>query len=65
MYKETLRSIAGIGAFPAVSLVLFVIVFVVAVLRVVRMERGIAAHLASLPLDGADAATDARQEAGR
>ena len=65
MYKETLRSIAGIGAFPAVSLVLFVIVFVVAVLRVVRMERSIAAHLASLPLDGADAAADACQEPGR
>ena len=64
MYKETLRSIAGIGAFPAVSLVLFVMVFVVAVLRVVRMERGMAAHLASLPLDGADAVTE-REEAGR
>lgn len=65
MYKETLRSIAGIGAFPVVSLLLFVTVFVIAVLRVVRMTQADAAHLASLPLDGADAATAPRQEGGR
>ena len=65
MYKETLRSIAGIGAFPVVSLLLFVLVFVIAVLRVVRMEQTVAAHLASLPLDGGDAVTDPCQEAGR
>jgi len=64
MYKETLRSIAGIGAFPVVSLLLFVAVFVIAVVRVARMERGVAAHLASLPLDG-DALTDPRQEVRR
>ena len=28
MYKETLRGIAGIGLFPVVSLLLFVMVFV-------------------------------------
>ena len=65
MYKETLRGIAGIGAFPVVSLLLFVTVFVVAVLRVVRMERRVAAHLASLPLDDGDAAPDRGEEFGR
>ncbi len=40
MYKETLRAIAGIGLFPAVSLVLFVVVFALVVLvQVVRMDR--------------------------
>jgi len=65
MYKETLRGIAGIGVFPAVSLVLFVLVFVVAVFRVVRMEQADAERCASLPLDGADPVTDPRQEARR
>jgi hypothetical protein len=62
MYKETLRGIAGIGLFPVVSLLLFVTVFVLAVVRVVRMEQSDAAHLASLPLDGADPVTDPRRE---
>ena len=52
MYKETLRAIDGIGLFPVVSLLLFVTVFTVAVVRVLRMDRGDAARLASLPLDG-------------
>jgi hypothetical protein len=65
MYKETLRGIAGIGAFPVVSLLLFVLVFVVAVFRAVRMERAVAAHLASLPLDGGDAIAFPRQEVRR
>lgn len=57
MYQETLRGIAGIGLFPVVSLLLFVMVFLVAVVRVARMEPAEAAHLASLPLDGDDAVT--------
>ena len=52
MYKETLRAIEGIGLFPVVSLLLFVTVFTVAVVRVLRMDRGDLARLASLPLDG-------------
>ena len=57
MYKETIRSIAGIGVFPVVSLLLFVVVFVIAVVRAARMEQAVAAHLASLPLEGGDAVT--------
>ena len=40
MYKETLRAIDGIGLFPVVSLLLFVTVFTVALVRVLRMDRG-------------------------
>jgi hypothetical protein len=52
MYKETLRAIDGIGLFPVVSLLLFVTVFTVALVRVLRMDRGVVARLASQPLDG-------------
>jgi hypothetical protein len=65
MYKETLRAIAGIGLFPAVSLVLFVIVFTVVLIRVIRMDRAETEHLAGLPLEGTDGLVPARQEASR
>jgi hypothetical protein len=51
MYVELLRSIEGVGVFPAFSLVLFVTVFTVMLLRVGRMDRGRAAGLARLPLE--------------
>ncbi|HET7697597.1 MAG TPA: hypothetical protein VFK57_17920 [Vicinamibacterales bacterium] len=60
MYKEALRGIAGIGIFPVVSLLLFVIVFAAAVVRAFRMQPADAARLASLPLD--DLPPDAAEE---
>jgi len=65
MYTETLRGIAGIGLFPVISLLLFVLVFAGAVLRVVRMDRADAEHLASLPLDGVDGVAAPCQELSR
>jgi hypothetical protein len=65
MYKETLRAIAGIGLFPAVSLVLFFIVFSVMLLRVFCMNRADTDHLAGLPLEPADGLPPARQEGCR
>ena len=61
MYKETLRAIDGIGLFPVASLLLFVTVFTVALVRVLRMDRGDAARLASLPLDGDGTACAVRE----
>ena len=55
MYKETLRGIAGIGLFPAVSLLLFVAVFALVIVYVARMKRTDADRLAALPLEPADA----------
>ena len=52
MYKETLRAIEGIGAFPVVSLLLFVAVFATVLYRVARMQRAEADRFAALPLDG-------------
>jgi hypothetical protein len=51
MHKEILRSIAGVGLFPVVSLLLFMGVFALAVIRALRMDRGEVQHLAGLPLD--------------
>ena len=51
MYKETLRSIAGIGVFPVISLLLFMAVFATAAVRTLRMRRDVADRLASLPLE--------------
>lgn len=62
MYKDILRSIAGIGIFPVVSLLLFVAVFAVVVLRVVRMDGAQARRLAGLPLDGTLDEDATRQE---
>lgn len=62
MYKEILRSIAGVGLFPVVSLLLFVTVFVTVVLRVARMDQSETQRLAGLPLEGLDEPAAARKE---
>ena len=51
MYQEVLRSVEGIGVFPAVSLVVFVTVFTAVVWRAVRMDTAGVRHMAALPLD--------------
>jgi cytochrome c oxidase cbb3-type subunit 4 len=52
MYKEILRTIAGIEVFPVLSLVLFVVVFGAVLIRVAFMDRETAQALAAMPLDG-------------
>jgi hypothetical protein len=51
MYQEVLRSVEGVGIFPAISLVVFVAVFGLVVLRAARMDRSGVQRLAALPLD--------------
>lgn len=65
MYKEILRSMAGVGVFPAVSLVLFCLVFTAMLVRVLRMNRAETEQLACLPLDEVEGAVVARQEVRR
>jgi hypothetical protein len=65
MYKEILLGIAGIDVFPVVSLVLFVIVFTVMLIRVAMMDRARAARLAAMPLDGSPAALRPDDEVAR
>ena len=51
MYKEILRAIAGIEIFPVISLVLFISVFTIALVRVIRMDRRDVDDWSRLPLD--------------
>lgn len=52
MYRELLRSIAGVQAFPIISLCLFVAVFVVIIIRAYRLDARRLSEFAQLPLDG-------------
>ena len=51
MYKEVLRTIAGIEVFPLLSLFVFLTVFVVMLVWVARLDRVRLARYANLPLD--------------
>ena len=50
MYKDILRAIVGIEIFPVLSLVIFLTVFLVMLVWVLRMDRGTLARHADLPL---------------
>lgn len=54
MYTELLRSITGIEIFPVISLLLFVTVFTVAVVRAMRMERAHLTLMSRMPLDAGE-----------
>lgn len=54
MYTELLRSIAGIEIFPVISLLVFVTVFTVAVVRAMRMERTHLTLMSRMPLDAGE-----------
>ena len=54
MYKDVLRSIAGIEMFPVISLLVFVTVFVVMLVWAWRLDPRRLSELANLPLDDAD-----------
>jgi cytochrome c oxidase cbb3-type subunit IV len=53
MYKEILRSIAGIEVFPVISLCLFVVVFAVVLVWTSRLDGAWLARSAGLPLEPA------------
>ena len=60
MYQEVLRGVEGIGVFPAISLVVFVTVFGLAVLRAARMDRSGVQRMAALPLEEQENLDEAR-----
>jgi hypothetical protein len=51
MYREILQNVDGIAIFPAVSLVLFVVVFMLAVLHAFRLDGAGVRRLAAMPLE--------------
>jgi cytochrome c oxidase cbb3-type subunit 4 len=54
MYTDILRGIDGIGIFPLISLLLFVTVFAVMIVRVARIDRRELERRARMPLDTHD-----------
>lgn len=54
MYKEVLRTIAGIEVYPVLSLLIFVTVFVVMLVWVLRLDRRQLNTYAALPLEESD-----------
>lgn len=51
MYTEILRAIDGIAVFPVVSLILFVVVFGVVLVRTASLDRARLDEFAQLPLE--------------
>ena len=51
MYQEVLRSVEGVGIFPAISLVVFMVVFTLVVVYAARLDRAGVSHMAALPLE--------------
>lgn len=51
MYKDVLRSIDGIGFYPVISLLVFVLFFTTVFLWMFKIRKGHAAHMAALPLE--------------
>jgi cytochrome c oxidase cbb3-type subunit IV len=60
MYKDILRSIAGIEVFPVISLIVFVTFFTAVLVWTVRMSRSQVDRLSHLPLDD-DNSAEARR----
>jgi hypothetical protein len=51
MHKEVLRAIEGIGLYPAISLVVFVLFFVTVFLWAASLRGAEARRFAAMPLD--------------
>ena len=51
MIRNVLESIEGIGIFPTISLIIFVIAFVVMIVWVVRLDRADVERMSRIPLD--------------
>lgn len=64
MYKDVLRTIVGIEVFPVLSLLIFMTVFAVMLVWVMRLDRRTLSTYANLPLQDAPA-PDTRPDAVR
>lgn len=51
MYKEVLQSIKGIEIFAVAALIIFVLFFVIVVIRLFRMDNDHLKKMAQLPLE--------------
>ncbi len=54
MYKNVLQAIAGIGIFPIISMLIFLTVFLTAIVWAFKMDKAQLQHLAELPLESSN-----------
>ncbi|HRO75793.1 MAG TPA: CcoQ/FixQ family Cbb3-type cytochrome c oxidase assembly chaperone [Crocinitomicaceae bacterium] len=53
--KQNLETIAGVEIFPMISLLIFVLFFLIVLIRVIRMKKSNVAEISSYPLmDGSE-----------
>jgi len=65
MHIETLRAIDGIGIFPVISLVLFVVVFAAMLVKTARLDARHLVHQARLPMDDGTLSRSVAHKDGR
>ncbi|AFH48434.1 Hypothetical protein IALB_0722 [Ignavibacterium album JCM 16511] len=51
MYKEILQSIEGVEIYPIISLIVFVLFFIVVTIRLFRMDKNYINKMKQLPLN--------------
>jgi cytochrome c oxidase cbb3-type subunit IV len=51
MYKNVLQAIEGIGIFPIISMLIFLVVFLAAIIWVLRVDKNHLQRMAELPLE--------------
>ena len=54
MYKEILQSIEGVEIYPIISLIVFVVFFVVVTIWLIRMDKNYINEMKQLPLTNDD-----------
>ncbi|MEP0862099.1 MAG: cbb3-type cytochrome c oxidase subunit 3 [Ignavibacterium sp.] len=54
MYKEILQSIEGVEIYPIISLIVFVLFFIVVTIRLIRMDKNYINKMKQLPLNNED-----------
>jgi cbb3-type cytochrome oxidase subunit 3 len=54
MYKEILQSIEGVEIYPIISLIVFVVFFIVVTIRLFRMDKNYIDEMKQLPLNKDD-----------
>ncbi|MCU7496793.1 MAG: cbb3-type cytochrome c oxidase subunit 3 [Ignavibacteria bacterium] len=51
MFSEYLEKIEGIGIYPAIALLIFIVLFIFIIVRALRMDKSYTARMKRLPLD--------------
>ena len=60
MIREVLQSIEGIGIYPTISLLLFIAVFVIMVIKTVKLDKDYLDKMKRIPLEPEESVKDDR-----